>query len=150
MTEKDFYYRGQDLIIDEIKAIKDHIELQLNMERENNLKAIKQDIEDPDNGSHGYGGKYIKSHGKYYLVVAACSTIEDYYYVLVDKDRCKSFSSCVGSPGDIIDYVPAEMSIVQYLIENEPKDFAANIKRYIDSTGHDVLFTKINLSGTLY
>ena len=147
MTAQDFYYRGQDLVIDEIKAIKDHIELQLNMERENNLKLIKQEIEDPNNG---YGGKYINSNGKYYLVVAACSTIEDYYYVLVDKDRYKSFSSCVGSPGDIIDYVPAEMSIVQYLIENEPKDFAENIKRYVNNTGHDVLFTKINLLGTLY
>ena len=133
------------LIIDEIKAIKAHIKEMLSMDRDNNLKSIKEDIE------YGkYGGKYVNENGRHYYVVAACSTVEDYYWVRINKDREIQFSSCVGNPGEILDNAPADMSVLDYLIRWESEDVAKKVYEYIDSTGHDVLFTKVNINGKLY
>ena len=40
--------------MDEIRAIKEHIGVMLNMDRDNNLKLIKDEIE-----SGKYGGQYV-------------------------------------------------------------------------------------------
>lgn len=133
------------LIIDEIKAIKEHIKEMLNMDRDNNLKLIKDEIE---NGK--FGGQYVNENGRHYYVVAACSTVEDYYWVRINKDREIGFSSCVGNPGEILDNAPADMSVLDYLIRWEGDDVAKKVYEYIDSTGHDVLFTKVNVNGKLY
>lgn len=63
----------------------------LNMDRDNNLKLIKEDVE-----SGKYGGQYVNDGGMHYYVVAI------------------------------------------------------KVKEYVDSTGHDVLFTKVNVNGALY
>lgn len=133
------------MLIDEIKAIKEHISVMLNMDRDNNLKLIKEDIEGGE-----YGGKYVNDGGKHYYIVAACSTIEDYYWVRINKDREISFDSCVGNPGKVMNEVPADMSVLDYLIRWEGDEVASKVKEYVDSTGHDVLFTKVNVNGTLY
>lgn len=133
------------MLIDEIRAIKEHIKEMLNMDRDNNLKSIKEDIE-----CGKYGGKYVKDGDNYYYVVAACSTIEDYYWVRINRNREIIFSSCVGNPGDVIDYIPSDLSVLDYLIRWESDEVAKKIYEYVNSTGHDVLFTKVNVNGKLY
>lgn len=133
------------MLIDEIRAIKEHIKEMLSMDRDNNLKSIKEDIE------YGkYGGKYVNENGRHYYVVAACSTVEDYYWVRINKDREIQFSSCVGNPGVVMNEVPADMSVLDYLLKWESEEVAKKVYSYIDSTGHDMLFTKINIKGKLY
>ncbi len=126
--------------------IKEHIKNQLEMEKENNLKLIKYDIE------HGeLGGKYIRgSRGQIFYVAAASSTIEDYYWVLLDTDRKVYYDSCVAKPGEILEYIPASMSVLQYIIDNDPECLAEDIRNAVENAGEDVLFTKINLGGKLY
>ena len=133
------------ILINEIKAIKEHIEEQLNMKRDNNLKLIKQDIEEGV-----YGGRYVKDHGITYYVVGACATLEDYYWVKINKHREICFDSCVGAPGDLLFEVPDEMISLEYLLKWEAKDVADKVKSFVESTGKDVLFTKINIKGELY
>ena len=133
------------IIIDEIKTIKEHIEEQLNMDKDNNLKQIKHEIEDGV-----FGGQYVNENGRHYYVVAACSTIEDYYWVRINQDREIQFSSCVGVPGEVLSETPADMSVLDYLLKWEAEDVAKKVYKYIDSTGNDVLFTKVNIKGKLY
>ena len=132
-------------LIDEKYIIRHHIEEQLSMNRDNNLKSIKADIE---NGK--FGGQYVNENGRHYYVVAACSTIEDYYWVRINKDREIQFSSCVGVPGEVLSETPADMSVLDYLLKWEAKDVAKKVYTYIESTGNDVLFTKVNIKGKLY
>lgn len=128
-----------------IDIIKTHIQVCLEMDRDNNLKLIKDEIE-----SGKYGGKYVNENGRHYYIVAACSTVEDYYWVRINKDREIGFSSCVGNPGEILDEAPADMSVLDYLMKIDPQEIVDDVKRYIESTGHDVLFTKVNINGILY
>lgn len=132
-------------LIDEKHIIRHHIEEQLSMDRNNNLKSIKDDIE---NGK--FGGQYVNENGRHYYVVAACSTIEDYYWVRINKDREIQFSSCVGVPGEVLSETPADMSVLDYLLKWEAEDVAKKVYTYIESTGKDVLFTKVNIKGKLY
>jgi hypothetical protein len=131
--------------IDEKYIIRHHIEEQLSMDRDNNLKQIKDEIE---NGK--FGGQYVNENGRHYYVVAACSTIEDYYWVRINKDREIQFSSCVGVPGEVLSEIPADMSVLDYLLRWEAEDVAKKVYTYIESTGHDMLFTKVNIKGKLY
>lgn len=130
--------------MNDIKLIENHIKEQLNMERENNLKLIKKDIEE-----NGYGGKYIYDGRKYYYITAATSTIEDYYYVALNEDREIHFISCVGKL-NIQEQLPPGMETLDYVLNIDPRDIADDIKKYIKRTGSDVLFTKININGELY
>ena len=132
-------------LIDEKYIIRHHIEEQLSMNRDNNLKSIKDDIE---NGK--FGGQYVNENGRHYYVVAACSTIEDYYWVRINKDREIQFSSCVGDPGEVLSETPTDMSVLDYLLKWEAEDVAKKVYTYIESTGNDVLFTKVNIKGKLY
>jgi hypothetical protein len=132
-------------LIDEKYIIRHHIEEQLSMNKDNNLKSIKADIE---NGK--FGGQYVNENGRHYYVVAACSTIEDYYWVRINKDREIQFSSCVGVPGEVLSETPADMSVLDYLLKWEAEDVAKKVYTYIESTGHDMLFTKVNIKGKLY
>ena len=131
--------------INEIEIIREHIEEQRSMAGDNNLKQIKKEIE---NGK--FGGQYVNENGRHYYVVAACSTIEDYYWVRINKDREIQFSSCVGVPGEVMNEVPADMTVLDYLLKWEPEDVAKKVYEYIESTGHDMLFTKVNIKGKLY
>lgn len=131
--------------IDEKYIIRHHIEEQLSMDRDNNLKSIKEDIE-----CGKFGGQYVNENSRHYYVVAACSTIEDYYWVRINKDREIQFSSCVGVPGEVLSEMPADMSVLDYLLKWEPEDVAKKVYEYIESTGHDILFTKVNIKGKLY
>lgn len=133
------------IALDKIWLIKEHINEQLSMSGDNNLKSIKHEIEDGV-----FGGQYVNENGRHYYVVAACSTIEDYYWVRINKDREIQFSSCVGVPGEVLSETPADMSVLDYLLKWEAEDVAKKVYTYIESTGNDVLFTKVNIKGKLY
>lgn len=76
-----------------IFSIKEHIEKQLNSFSTNNLKIIKEEIE---NGK--IGGRWCTDGSKIGLIVGAVSTIEDYYYVVLTPETYKvQYWSCVGN-----------------------------------------------------
>lgn len=122
--------------------VRAHIAEQLSMERENNLKLIKKDIEEGL-----FGGKYCNDGATTYYIVGATSTDEDYYYVGIAKDRSIHFISAVAWLQVTEEEIDNNFSVLRYLIKNEPETIVADIKRYIDSTRADVLFTKINVNG---
>lgn len=126
------------------ELISEHIKDSLEMERNNNLKDIKAEIEQGK-----YGGVYVRSCGKCYYVVGATSTTEDYYYVCLNNDRDLHFISCVGKL-DVLEEPPINMSILDWLIQHEPDYLAEHVKEEIDKLKTDVLFTKVNINGTLY
>lgn len=132
--------------MDIIKDIKKHIREQLEMERDNNLKLIKKEIEEGEIGGH-----YCESINDVFYVVAATSTIEDYYYVVINRDREIKFISCVGSL-EVLNEIPptTDMYVLDYLIRFDGEEIANDVKRYIEKTKTDVLFTKINVNGRLY
>jgi hypothetical protein len=70
--------------------------------------------------------------------------------VRINKDREIQFSSCVCNPGEVLSETPADMSVLDYLLKWEPEDIAKKVYEYIESTGHDMLFTKVNIKGKLY
>ena len=75
-----------------IPSIKEHIEKQLNSSSTNNLKIIKEEIE---NGK--IGGRWCTDGSKIGLIVGAVATIEDYYYVSLTPETYKvQYWSCVG------------------------------------------------------
>lgn len=75
-----------------IPSIKEHIEKQLNSSSTNNLKIIKEEIE---NGK--IGGRWCTDGSKIGLIVGAVATIEDYYYVSLTSETYKvQYWSCVG------------------------------------------------------
>lgn len=125
--------------------IKAHIKNCLEMDRDNNLKDIKRNIED-----NIYGGQYIfDTTGKYYYIVGACSTVEDYYYVAINTDREIYFLSCINN-FKVVDTLPPGMSMLDYLMKLDPQEIADDVKTYINSIEHSVLFTKVNINGILY
>lgn len=132
--------------MDIIEDIKKHIKEQLEMERDNNLKLIKKEIEEGEIGGH-----YCKSINDVFYVVAATSTIEDYYYVVINRDREIKFISCVGSL-EVLNEIPptTDMYVLDYLIRFDGEEIANDVKQYIEKTKTDVLFTKVNVNGKLY
>lgn len=126
--------------------VRAHITEQLSMERENNLKLIKKDIEEGL-----FGGKYCNDGATTYYIVGATATDEDYYYVGITKDRSIHFISAVAWLQVVEENLnDANFSVWKYLVRHEPETIVNDVKRYIDSTRADVLFTKINIGGKLY
>lgn len=81
-----------------IPSIKEHIEKQLNSSSTNNLKIIKEEIE---NGK--IGGRWCTDGSNIGLIIGAVATIEDYYYVVLTPNDYKlQYWSCVGSVKPVI------------------------------------------------
>lgn len=131
--------------MNKIQEIKKWVDANLNSPNENNAKLIKSDIE-----SGEVGGRYCRyACGKdQYYVVCATSTDEDYYWVGLDQQRNVHFSSCVGRMDPIEPNI--NFSVLDYLIKYDPKSIYDKVVDFINSTGTDYLFTKINIGGKLY
>ena len=71
------------------KDIQDHIDNQLSMERDNNLKQIKREVEEK------FEGNFITDGSRIFYLVGACATHEDYYYVCLDSKNNIRFVTCV-------------------------------------------------------
>ena len=131
-------------MVDIKERVKNHITEQLSMDRDNNLKLIKNEIE-----GGLYGGRYCKDGLTTYYIVGATATDEDYYYIGIAMDRTIHFLSAVAWL-DVVNDEDNNFSVLKYLIKHEPETIVKDIKRYIESTRADVLFTKININGKLY
>lgn len=128
-----------------IDIIRTHVKVCLEMDRDNNLKNIKKEIEEGV-----LGGRYVYDvTGNYYYIVGASSTAEDYYYIAINEDREIHFLSCVGKL-NVVDTLPPGMTTLDYLIRLDPQEIADDVKRYVNSTGKDVMFTKLIINGLQY
>jgi hypothetical protein len=121
-----------------------HIEEMKSFPGENNLKLIYNEV-------LKMGGNVIREYNSahcYYLV-GAVSTHEDYYYIVLDKDRTLRFLTCVGKI-ELVDEIPAELSVLMYLVSHEPDSLVQYIRKTIDTSKVDVLFTPIIINNKHY
>ena len=118
--------------------IQEHINKQLSMERDNNLKQIKKEVEET------LGGKFVTDGSEIYYLVGACATHEDYYYVCLDKRGNIRFLSCVGRLEIVDDVFKTDCSYLYNKIRTQERNSLINhIKNTIDKSEIDVLFTPI-------
>lgn len=121
-----------------------HIEEMKNSPGENNLKLIYDKV-------IKMGGNVIREYNsaKCYYLVGAVSTHEDYYYVVLDKDRHLKFLTCVGKI-ELVDEIPADLSVLLYLVSHDPNSLVQYIRKIIDDSKVDVLFTPIIINNKHY
>ena len=121
-----------------------HIEEKKNSPKENNLKLIYNDV-------LKMGGNVIREYNstQCYYLVGAVSTHEDYYYVVLDKDRKLRFLTCVGKI-ELVDEIPADLSVLLYLVSHDPISLVQYIRNTIDTSKVDVLFTPIIINNKHY
>lgn len=121
-----------------------HIEEMKNSPKENNLKLIYNDV-------LKMGGNVIREYNstQCYYLVGAVSTHEDYYYVVLDKDRKLRFLTCVGKI-ELVDEIPADFSVLLYLVSHDPISLVQYIRKTIDTSKVDVLFTPIIINNKRY
>ena len=121
-----------------------HIEEMKNSPHENNLKLIYDKV-------IKLGGNVIREYNsaEYYYLVGAASTHEDYYYVVLDKDRRLRFLSCVGKI-ELVDKIPADLSVLLYLVSHDPNSLVQYIRKTINDSKVDVLFTPIIINNKHY
>lgn len=121
-----------------------HIEEMKNSPKENNLKLIYNEV-------LNMGGNVIRecNSTQCYYLVGAISTHEDYYYVVLDKDRKLKFLSCVGEI-ELVDMIPADFSDLMYLVSHDPISLVQYIRKTIDTSKVDVLFTPIIINNKHY
>lgn len=125
--------------------IKKHIDSQLANKTENNMQLIKKEIEKKRGGYFE-----LFSGGDIGYIVGASSTLEDYYYVYIDKSNKICFQSCVGKIKYIGKNMPNnDFSVVDWLIKHDPKSLVIKIKNVLQRNP-DVLFTSIYLNGKRY
>lgn len=125
--------------------IKKRIDSQLANKTENNMQLIKKEIEKK------CGGYFeLSSGGDIGYIVGASSTLEDYYYVYIDKLNNIGFQSCVGKIKYLGKNMPNnDFSVVDWLIKHDPNSLVIKIKNVLQRNP-DVLFTSIYINGKKY
>ena len=91
------------------------------------------------------GGKYIKfDNDDIGFLICATSTIEDYYYMYMDKDRNIKMSSCVGGY-EIIESPETiqNLSVLSYIRKHDKMYIKEKITRYIKNLKYDKVITNI-------
>ena len=92
-----------------------------------------------------YSGTIVNVSGDYGLLVGATSTLEDYYWVYIDSDLKVCYSSCVGAIKDI-DEIPANCSVLSYMIKHQKQDLMDKVMKSINShKDTDLLITPITI-----
>lgn len=121
-----------------------HIEEMKSSPSENNLKRIYNKV-------INMGGNLIIEYNsaQCYYLVGAVSTHEDYYYVVLDKDRELRFLTCTGKI-ELADVIPADFSVLLYLVSHDPNSLVQYIRNTIDTSKVDVLFTPIIINNKQY
>ena len=121
-----------------------HIEEMKSSPSENNLKRIYNKV-------INMGGNLIIEYNsaQCYYLVGAVSTHEDYYYVVLDKDRELRFLTCAGKI-ELADVIPADFSVLLYLVSHDPNSLVQYIRNTIDTSKVDVLFTPIIINNKHY
>ena len=91
------------------------------------------------------GGKYIKfDNDDIGFLICATSTIEDYYYVYMDKDKNIKMSSCVGGYKVLeSSQIPQNLSVLSYIRKHDKMYIKEIITRYVKNLKYDKVITKI-------
>ena len=78
------------------------------------------------------------------FLICATSTIEDYYYMYMDKDRNIKMSSCVGGY-EIIESPETiqNLSVLSYIRKHDKMYIKEKITRYIKNLKYDKVITNI-------
>ena len=110
--------------------------------------SIRESLKDKNNSIHHImescrkdGGKIVDiGLGECGLLVGATATLEDYYWVIIDKDKKIQFETCVGKY-KIVDDVPKDC---KFLLDkkNESELFNLVIKG-VNATMFDIMITPI-------
>lgn len=124
--------------------IQEHINKQLSMERDNNLKQIKKEVEET------LGGRFITDGSKIYYLVGACATHEDYYYVCLNSENQVWFLTCVGHIELINETCPDGFEYLISIIRGNPESVIEHVKKAINNSEIDVLFTPIIIENVKY
>ena len=119
------------------KDIQDHIDNQLSMERDNNLKQIKREVEEK------FEGNFITDGSRIFYLVGACATHEDYYYVCLDSKNNIRFVTCVEKIELINEIHPIGFEFLISIIRESSEIIVDYVKSIIDKSDIDVLFTPI-------
>ena len=91
------------------------------------------------------GGKYIKfDNDDIGFLICATSTIEDYYYMYMDKDKNIKMSSCVGGYKVLkSSEIPQNLSVLSYIRKHDKLYIKEIITRYVKNMRYDKVITKI-------
>ena len=120
------------------QVLNDSIRREQNSDKKNNYHLIIEEVERD-------GGKYIsfgnKSEDMGFLI-GASATIEDYYWVYMNRYRKICFSSCVGGY-KIIDEIPAEFSVLDYMRKHDKKSIKTIIDNFIKNMKYDKMITNV-------
>ena len=110
--------------------------------------SIQESLKDKNNSIHHImescrtdGGKIVDiGCGEYGLLVGATATLEDYYWVIIDKEKKIQFETCVGKY-KIVNDVPEDY---KFLLDkkNESELFNLVIKG-VNATMFDIMITPI-------
>lgn len=91
-------------------------------------------------------GRFVELYpGKYGFCLGIVLGDDDYYWLVINQDRKIEFHSGVGYLTYYNkDELPSSLYILNYLLDNQPKEILKIIKKSLDKNS-DYLFTKIYL-----
>ena len=118
----------------------EHVNDQASSPKKTNLKLIRNEV-------NKLAGNFIKPVGdeEAFLLTCAVCDVDDYYYVLIDRDRKIRWESCVGCIKAVDESrLGIEYNILRYLIENDSEYLLDMVQKMIDDSGV-VLFTDLKV-----
>jgi hypothetical protein len=118
----------------------EHVNDQASSPKKTNLKLIRNEV-------NKLAGNFIKPDGEVeaFLLTCAVCDEDDYYYLLIDRDRKIRWESCVGSIKAVDESrLGVEYNILRYLIENDSEYLLDMVQKIIDDSGV-VLFTDLKV-----
>ena len=119
----------------------EHVNDQASSPKKTNLKLIRNEV------NSNYAGKFVKPVGdeRAFLLTCAVCDEDDYYYLLIDRDRKIRWESCVGSIKAVDkSSLGVEYNILRYLIENDSESLLDMVQKVIEDSGA-VLFTDLKV-----
>lgn len=118
----------------------EHVNEKISAPESNNLKLIRHEV-------NKLAGNFIKPFGddEAFLLTCAVCDEDDYYYLLINRDREIRWESCVGSIKEVDESsLGVEYNILKYLIENDSEYLLDMVQKVIDGSGV-VLFTDLKV-----
>lgn len=115
-------------------------------------ESIESALQDKSNNIHyiiksckNDGGKIVKFRGldEYGLLVGATSTLEDYYWIYIDKDKKLQFDTCV-SGYDIVNDIPEDCKFLTDI--NNGRELLNIVIKGVNATLYDMLITPIYIN----
>lgn len=109
-----------------------------NSDKKNNYHLIVEEVE-RDGGKYISFGTRTENMG---FLIGASATVEDYYWVYMNPDRKICFSSCVGGY-NLIDDIPAEFSVLDYMRKHDKKSIKNIIDNFVQGMKYEKMITNV-------